>query len=328
MSEQANLLKPARPYILKATDDLVSELQNAGRLHAAALKSGEQWRAIHECVRLARSAGSIKVYMESLLKTTPWTGSEELRKNLHLYLTEGSYACWQLIAKEVPSGVSYYVFPTLRDLIEDGEHWGLGLSVDELKAYVEPDEPDLWARIQGALDFAPTAGHNRHQSYDSRKSTRTRGDVLKEARARELARAMQDSKVADLYREKMIPANTARAFGVINESDPDIAATKQQCLDTAHKILTDERQRIEALPREEKRKATSKAKGKIKAALAPVSKPQTYRKSLGSPQRNDWVKSAAEQLLSDYSPFELGQLIEELLLRNIDIPSTANPDLH
>ena len=138
------------PKILKATEELADGL---GPCHPVALRSGSQWAGVIEAVRLSRSASSIVKYMEHLLCKQHWEGTDEALKVLGLNLdADGCYANWQLIGRDGAAGTNYYVFATLRDLIADEQHWGLGLTEAELQAFIEPEEPSLWARVASALE--------------------------------------------------------------------------------------------------------------------------------------------------------------------------------
>ena len=144
------------PKILKATEELADGL---GPCHPVALRSGSQWAGVIEAVRLSRSASSIVKYMEHLLCKQRWEGTDEALKVLGLNLdADGCYANWQLIGRDGAAGANYYVFATLRDLIADEQHWGLGLTEAELQAFIEPEEPSLWARVASALNHAQQPG--------------------------------------------------------------------------------------------------------------------------------------------------------------------------
>ena len=203
------------PKILKATEELADGL---GPCHPVALRSGSQWAGVIEAVRLSRSASSIVKYMEHLLCRQRWEGTDEALKVLGLNLdADGYYANWQLIGRDGAAGANYYVFSTLRDLIADEQHWGLGLTEAELQAFIEPEEASLWARVESALHHAQPGQRTDLEEPRDKNVRRLEADDKQQDRARALGRAVEHPKVGEMFNDQVLPKTVAAQFGTISK---------------------------------------------------------------------------------------------------------------
>lgn len=297
------------PEIIKATDEL---RQRMGAQHTAAIKSGSVWASIRQAVNKAQSAGSIKEYMEFLLETREWDGDEELRQRLRLHLDGGRIANWQLIAREHAAGIDYYVFATLRDLIKDKDHWGLGLTEAQLKAYVEPEEPALWARIEAAIHYGQAAG----RKPDGEMSNKNVGDLgaerVQQDRARALGRAMERAEVEELHNEGLLPKTTAALFGQ-KAKDESYEQLKEECLATAHQALTTARDAMAGQSMTEQNKTYKATQKAVREAMEPLKRWKP--KPLGPAEADGWAEQAAALLLQSYTTDAVRVLIAEIELR-------------
>lgn len=300
------------PEIIKATDEL---RQRMGAQHTAAIKSGSVWASIRQAVNKAQSAGSIKEYMEFLLETREWDGGEELRQRLRLHLDGGRIANWQLIAREHAAGIDYYVFATLRDLIKDKDHWGLGLTEAQLKVYVEPDEPALWARIEAAIHYGQSAGRNEDGTYQSDKNVGTEkgsAEAREQDRARALGRAMERTEVEELHNEGLLPKTTAALFGQ-KAKDESYEQLKEECLATAHQALTTARDAMAGQSMTEQNKTYKATQKAVREAMEPLKRWKP--KPLGPAEADGWAEQAAALLLRSYTTDAVRVLIAEIELR-------------
>lgn len=297
------------PKILKATEELADGL---GPCHPVALRSGSQWAGVIEAVRLSRSASSIVKYMEHLLCKQRWEGTEEALKVLGLNLdADGCYANWQLIGRDGAAGANYYVFSTLRDLIADEQHWGLGLTEAELQAFIEPEEPSLWVRVASALDHAQQPGRDDSGRFD-RHSKNAKTDEVeqnKQARTRALGRAVEHPKVGEMFDDQVLPKTVAAQFGTISK-DADHEQLKAECLERAYVVYVEAKQSMLDKPMAEQGKIISTAKKQVREALEPIKRWKP--KPLGSSDNPEWAHTAASLLVDSYSSAELEGLIEEL----------------
>lgn len=297
------------PKILKATEELADGL---GPCHPVALRSGSQWAGVIEAVRLSRSASSIVKYMEHLLCKQRWEGTDEALKVLGLNLdADGCYANWQLIGRDGAAGANYYVFETLRDLIADEKHWGLGLTEAELQAFIEPEEPSLWARVASALDHAQQPGRDDSGRFD-RHSKNAKTDEVeqnKQARTRALGRAVENPKVGEMFDDQVLPKTVAAQFGTVSK-DADHEQLKAECLERAYAVYTEAKQSMLDKPMAEQGKIISNTKKQVREALEPIKRWKA--KPLGSADNPEWAHTAASLLVDSYTSEELGSLIAEL----------------
>ena len=297
------------PEIIKATDELKEKM---GPLHVAAIRSGSVWASIRQAVNKAQSAGSIKQYMEFLLESSQWDGGEELLRRLRLHLNGGCIANWQLIAREHAAGIDYYVFPTLRDLIQDKRHWGLGLTETQLRAYVEPEEPSLWARIEAAIHHAQPPGRKGEGEISDTnvREKHCTPEAKQQDRSRALAKALVDPKVCSMYDDQVLPKTVATAFGSVSK-DPDHEGLKAECLERAYTVYAEAKQSMQDQPMAQQAKTIAQARKQVREALEPIKRWRP--KPLGAATQQGWAKEAAELLAECYTPEELQGLAHELM---------------
>jgi hypothetical protein len=294
------------PEIIRATDELRAEM---GPLHVAAVRVGNVWASVREAVNKAQSAQSIKEYMKILLETRKWEGGEALRQRLRLHLIDGCIANWQLIAREHAAGTDYYVFPTLGDLIADEEHWGLGLTEAELQAFIEPEEPSLWAKIVGALNHAQQGTRTDLEELRDKNVPKSEADEKQQDRTRALGRALENPKVGEMFDDQVLPKTVAAQFGTVSK-DADYEQLKAECLERAYAVYAEAKQTMVDKPMAEQGKIISNTKKQVREALEPIKRWKA--KPLGSADNPEWAQSAASLLVNSYTSEELGSLIAEL----------------